>query len=149
MIDVTIDFFVDKPLDEVFRRISEIANYRQWVPEESKFFIENRITSEGPFGAGTTYMDILKWRGKAIGEVVSYTPPSHVAFRQTTSFGFPVFRATAEYALKGEGNTTEVTHRFQASPCGLFKLLEPLLSIIIRSERERTCMAIKKALDAG
>jgi hypothetical protein len=149
MIAVTIDFLVDKPVDEVFRRISDITGYRRWVPGESKFFIENRITSEGPFGVGTTYVDILKWRGRAIGEVITYTPPSHVAFRQTTYFGLPVFRATAEYILKGERNVTEITHRFLATPCGFFKLFEPLLSSIIRSERDRTCRSIKKALETG
>jgi hypothetical protein len=37
---------------------------------KSKFFIENKVTSKGPFGVGTTYVDRLKWWGKAVGEVV-------------------------------------------------------------------------------
>jgi hypothetical protein len=147
MVKVEITFLVEKPIDHVFRRISDIANYWQWVPDKSKFFIENKITSEGPFGVGTTYMDKLKWRGKAIGEVVKYSPPSHVKFQQKTSFGLPVFRASAEYTLKCVQNFTEVVHRFEATPYGLFKLFEPVLSIIVHSERERTCSAIKQALE--
>jgi hypothetical protein len=147
MIEIEIGFVVEKPIDHVFRRISDIANYWRWVPQKSKFFIENRVTSEGPFGVGTTYVDRLKWWGKAVGEVVVYEPPSSIKFQQKTSFGLPVFGATAEYNLNSGQNSTEVEHRFQAIPCGLFKLLEPTLANIVRSERERTCRAIKQGLE--
>jgi hypothetical protein len=147
MINVEIIFLVEKPIYIVFQRISDIANYHQWVPAESGFFIENKITSQGPFGLGTTYTDKLKWHGKATGEIIKYSPPSNVKFQQTTWFGIRVLSALAEYILTGRDGYTEVVHRFEATPFGIFKLLGPFLSIVIRSERERTCRAIKQGLE--
>lgn len=66
VVKVRITFLVEKHVDHVFELISDIANYSRWVPEKSKFFIENEITSEGSIGLGTTYFDRLKWYGKAI-----------------------------------------------------------------------------------
>jgi hypothetical protein len=147
MIEIEVSFLVEKPIHHAFQRISDITNYWQWVPEKSKFFIENKVTSEGAFGLGTTYVDKLKWWGKAVGEVVIYEPPSRIKFEQKTSFGLPVFRASVEYVLKSVQNFTEVVHRFEATPCGPCKLLEPILSKIVRSERDRTCRAIKQGLE--
>jgi uncharacterized protein YndB with AHSA1/START domain len=147
MVKVHIVFFVAKPVEQVFELISDISAYRRWAPDKSKFFIENKITSAGPIGLGTTYIDQLRWRGKSIGEIVQYQPPSKIKFQQKTYFGLPVFRSKFKYALKSRQNGTEVTHTAEAIPCGFFKLLEPILSNIVRSERERTCNAIKRALE--
>ena len=147
MINVQIIFLVETPIQIVFQRISDIANYHQWVPAQSSFFLENEITSEGPFGLGTTYTDKLKWRGKATGEIVTYSPPYNVKFQQTTWLAIKVFSAVAEYVLTGTHGYTEVVHKFEATPFGIFKLLGPFLSFVIRSERERTCRAIKQGLE--
>jgi hypothetical protein len=147
MVKVEIIFFVERPIAQVFELISDISGYRRWAPDKSKFFIENKITSEGPIGLGTTYIDQLRWRGKSIGEIVQYQPPAKIKFQQKTFLGLPVFRSKFKYALEASQNSTEVTHTAEAIPCGLFKLLEPILSNIVRSERERTCHAIKRALE--
>ena len=149
MVKVEIIFLVDKPIEHVFELISDISGYRRWAPDKSKFFIRNKITSEGPIGLGTTYIDKLRWWGKSIGEIVQYQPPSKIKFQQKTLFGIPVFRVKLKYTLKALQNSTEVNHRVEAVPYGLFKLLEPILSFIVRSERERTCLAIKRSLEKG
>ena len=147
MVKVKIIFLVEKPIEHVFELISDISGYRRWVPDKSKYFIENKITSEGLIGLGTTYIDQLRWWGKSIGEIVQYQPPSKIKFQQKTLFGLPVFRAKIKYTLKALQNCTEVIHEVEAIPYGFFKLLEQILSIIVRSERERTCQAIKRALE--
>jgi len=147
MISIETTFIVKSPIQDVFDLVSDITNYGSWVPNQSNFFIENRITSEGPFGLGTTYIDRLRWWGKSTGEVTEYNPPLRVAFQQTTSFGFRIFRANAHYTLKGLNNKTEVTHKFDANFFGIFKILEPLFSPVIRKERDLTCKAIKRTLE--
>lgn len=147
MVKVEFIFLVEKPIEQVFELISDISGYRRWAPDKSKFFIENKITSEGPIGLGTTYIDQLRWQGKSIGEIVQYQPPFKIKFQQKTFFGMPVFRSKFKYTLKTRQNSTEVTHSAQAMPYGFFKLLEPILSNIVRSERTRTCHAIKRALE--
>ena len=147
MIKVEIIFLVEKPIENVFELISDISGYRGWAPDKSKFFIENKITSEGHLGLGTTYIDRLRWCGKSIGEIVQYQPPFEIKFQQKTLIGIPVFDAKLKYTLKALQNCTEIMHKADAIPLGFFKLLEPIISIIVRSERERTCQAIKRALE--
>jgi uncharacterized protein YndB with AHSA1/START domain len=147
MVKVEMIFLVEKPIEHVFKLISDISGYKKWAPDKSKFFVENKITSEGPIGLGTTYIDQLKWWGKSIGEIVQYQPPYKIKFQQKTLFGLPVFRSKFKYTLKARQNSTEVIHRAEAIPYGFFRLLEPILSIIVRSERERTCKAIKGVLE--
>ena len=50
MVKVKIRFLVEKPIESVFELIRDISGYQRWSPDESKFFIENKITSEGPIG---------------------------------------------------------------------------------------------------
>jgi len=42
---------------------------------------------------------------------------------------------------------TEVSHEANARPCGVFKALSPIISIIVNSERNLTCKAIKSELE--
>ena len=147
MAKVEIVFLVDKPIEDVFDLISDISGYQRWAPDKSNFFIENKITSEGPIGPGTTYLDRLRWWGKSIGKILEYRPPSEITFEQKTSFGIPVFHAELKYTLKALQDSTEVVHIAKAVPGGFFKLFEPILSRIVRTERERTCRAIKEFLE--
>ena len=147
MVKGKITFQVEKSIERVFELISDIPGYKNWSPGNSKFFIENKITSEGPIGLGTTYIDRLQWFGKAIGEIVQYEPPFEIAFQQKVFFGLPAFSAELNYTLKAIQNSTEVIHIFEAVPHGLINLSEPLLSHLIHQERERTCKAIKKTLE--
>lgn len=147
MISFEFSFHVSQPIDLVFDLISDFPNYPRWVPSQSNFFLENKVTSKGPFGLGTTYVDRLRFGGKSVGEIVEYTKPSRVAFHQKTYFGVAVFSSDIEYILTSENGGTTINHRFTARGHGLFFLMEPVLSRIIRPERMKTCKAIKLALD--
>jgi ribosome-associated toxin RatA of RatAB toxin-antitoxin module len=147
MIDLEFSFRVAKPAEVVFDLISDISRYRKWVPEGSSFFIENKLTSDGPIGLGTTYIDLLKYGGKSIGEIVEFERPSKVAFQQRTFFGLPVFSARVEYFFETQNDFTEITHHLTAKGHGLFRMLEPVLSMVVSRERKKTCEAIKQAFE--
>jgi len=147
MIDFEISFRVAKSADLVFDLIADVSRYDQWVPQRSNFFIENKLTSDGPIGPGTTYVDRLRYGGRSMGEITQYKRPSNLRFHQQTFFGLPVFSADIEYFFKAQNNFTEVTHHFAAKGRGLFKIAEPVLSAVIRREREKTCEAIKQAIE--
>jgi ribosome-associated toxin RatA of RatAB toxin-antitoxin module len=52
MIDLEFSFRVRKPADLVFDLISDVSGYRKWLPECSNFFVENKLTSDGPIVVG-------------------------------------------------------------------------------------------------
>jgi len=72
---------VKAPVEQVFDFVSDIPNYKKWVTGNSPFFIESKVTSEGPIGLGTTYEDKLTL-GKSVGKVVEYRPFERLVFEQ-------------------------------------------------------------------
>ena len=148
MIDFEIVFRVAKPVGLVFDLIADVSRYDQWVPQRSNFFIENKLTSDGPIGVGTTYFDRLRYGGKSMGEITQHDRPSNVRFHQQTFFGLSVFSADIDYFFKTQNKLTEITHHFAAKTHGLFRIAEPALSAVIRREREKTCEAIKQAIQS-
>ncbi|MEJ2725161.1 MAG: hypothetical protein P8175_11070 [Deltaproteobacteria bacterium] len=81
---------VKRSPNQVFAPISDVPNYLRRASSRGGFFVENTITSECPIGLGTTYLDRLKWRGKAVGEISKYQPPSAISFEQRTVFGLTI-----------------------------------------------------------
>ena len=50
MADSEVTTTVNRPAEEVFRLVSNISNYSNWVTPNSPFFIESKVTSGGPVG---------------------------------------------------------------------------------------------------
>ncbi len=46
-----------------------------------------------------------------------------------------------------QNDFTEVDHHLTAKGHGLFRMLEPILSMVVSREREKTCEAIKQAIE--
>ena len=148
MIKVAIKFIVSKPIETVFGLISDIPNYSNWVPANSHFFIETEMTSGGAIGLGSTYTDRLRGFVTSYGEIVRYRPPYAIAlFEKKTFLGIRILETNFSYRLLAMGDGTEVSHEATASPWGVFKLLSPLISLIVNSERNLTCKAIKSVLE--
>ena len=112
-----------------------------------QLFFENKLTPDGPIELGTTYIDRLKYGGKSIGEIVEFKRPSKVTFHQQTFFGLPVFNASVEYFFKAQNSFAEVTHHLAAKGHGLFRMIEPILSMVVYREREKNREAIKQAIE--
>ena len=148
MIKVAIEFTVSKPIETVFELISNIPNYPNWVPANSNFFIDTTMTSNGAIGLGSTYTDRLRGFVTSYGEIVRYSPPNEIALLEKKMFlGIKLFEANFSYRLKTIEGRTEVSHEAAASPCGVFKIITPINSLIVNSERKLTCKAIKSVLE--
>ena len=145
---VEIKFTVSKPIEAVFGLISDIPNYSNWVPANSNFFIETKMTTDGAIGLGSTYIDRLRGFVTSFGEIVRYSPPYEIElFEKKTFFGIKLFEANFSYSLKTVEGNTEVSHEATASPCGIFKIISPINSLIVNSERKLTCKATKSVLE--
>ena len=148
MINVAIKFNVSKPIETVFELISDIPNYSNWVPANSNFFIDTKMTSNGAIGLKSTYTDRLRGFVTSYGEIVRYSPPYEIALLEKKTFlSIKLFEANFSYRLKTIERGTEVLHEAAANPCGIFKILTPINSLVVKSERKLTCQAIKSVLE--
>jgi len=145
---VEVDTTIDRPVEDVFERLTRISEYSSWLPR-SIVFTTCRQTSPGPAGPGTTYEDVTKL-GTLRGEVRDLVVPMRVAFRETLRWlGRDVMEARMEYELRADAaGRTEVHHVAEGELRGALGMADPLVAMVARRERRRTIDALKRSLEA-
>ena len=144
---VNVDFAVDRPIDEVFEVISDIAHYNEWAPHSSMVYLGTTITSDKTKGLDTIFVDKMRFGGKSLGKITRYDPPERFAIDQRTYIVFPLFSAHIDYELVSEGQTTRVSHTVTPNTHGLYKLLGPIHRFLLVKERKAFCRAIVQKLE--
>ena len=146
MVTVELDTLIARPIDDVFRRLTDLSDYSRWMPKLG-VFIDSSPTSEGPVRMGTTYYD--KGRlGTFVGEVVEFDAPTRVAFKEKLRWlGVTVMEARPEYKLISTPTGTEVHHTADGRLFGIFNIMQPVVAWMARGERGRTVQALKNSLE--
>ena len=148
MIRVELDTVMASPIDDVFGRLIDLADYARWMPKRG-LFIRSVQTSTGPVGVGTTYDD-RGWMGTFRGQVEEYHPPTRVVFREQLRWlGVPIMEARPAYDLAAIPTGTEVRHTAEGRLFGIFRLMAPVVAWLARGERARTLRALKESLERG
>jgi uncharacterized protein YndB with AHSA1/START domain len=128
---------IDRPIEEVFRRLADLNRYGKWMRRVG-LFRRSGQTSAGPVGLGTAYFDAT-WMGTFRGEVTDYEPQARIGFRETLSwFGSDLMEARPDYILQAEGAKTTVRHVAEDELFGVMRLMKPVAALLARSERLRT-----------
>lgn len=115
--DVERTFTVNRPIDEVFRVMSDFRATEQWDPGTVS---TTRTSGDG--GLGTTYANTSRFMRREVEltyEVVAYEPPTHVRFRGVNG------RTTASdiFTFTPEGDRTSFHYRAR------FEFPQPLKAI--------------------
>ena len=144
MIQIELKTIIERPVEEVFDRLTDLSGYNNWM-SKSGLFKNSRKTSTGPVGKGTTFSDKVRY-GKAEGEITFYQRPTHVKFRQVVKLmGVSFMESRPEYKLEFLHNHTRIHHIAKGEIYGIFKILEPLFYPVARAERKRTLKALKRS----
>jgi uncharacterized protein YndB with AHSA1/START domain len=148
MVRVALDLVIARPIDDVFRRLTDLPDYSRWMPRLG-VFIKSGRTSEGPVGVGATYYD-RGWMGTFLGEIVAFHAPTRVAFKERLKWlGVTIMEARPQYELVATQTGTEVHHMAEGRLFGIFNVMTPLVAWMARSERGRTVRALKDSLEQG
>jgi uncharacterized protein YndB with AHSA1/START domain len=137
---------IQAPVKQVFNFVSDIPNYTNWMTLNSPFFIESKITSEGPVGLGTVFEDKLTL-GKAVGKVVEYQPFERLVFEQKWYPESHVFGGRVEYHFEPANGDTKISRVYDITPVEWAQPLKPGLAEMSKDESQRTCEAIRKAFE--
>ena len=138
---------IDRPLDEVFARLTDLSGYGAWMPRTG-LFGSCRQTSDGPVGKGTTYVDSSRM-GRFPGEVTEFESPSRVAFSETMSMsGRDMMQARPGYRLESSDTGTVVHHVAQGELFGAMRMMKPMARWMAKSERNRILRSLKRSLEA-
>lgn len=143
---VELDEVIERPVDQVFERLTDLSRYADWMPRTG-IFRSCSQTSDGPIGFGATFVDQGRM-GTFRGSVTEFRRSSRVIFSETLSwFGRPMVEANIEYELKPIPEGTALHHVGESRLHGPFRLMRPMVAVIGRGERRRTVRALKESLE--
>jgi len=145
-VDIEVTTVVKAPVKQVFYFVSDIPNYANWVTPNSPFFIDSKVTSEGPVGLGTTFEDKLTL-GKSVGKVVEYQPFERLVLEQKWFPESHVFGGQVIYNFEPANGDTKISRVYDITPVEWAELLRPGITEMSRDESQRTCEAVRKAFE--
>jgi uncharacterized protein YndB with AHSA1/START domain len=138
---------IDRPIEEVFAQLADLAGYRTWM-HRTGLFRRCDQTSDGPLGKGTAYFDATRM-GTFRGEVTDFEPPSQIGFRETLRwFGSEVMEARPQYFLEADQERTIVHHLAEGELFGWMRLMKPGAALMAGSERARTVASLRRPLES-
>jgi len=137
---------VDRPIDEVFARLADLPGYSSWMHRTGLFRRCGQV-SDGQIQQGTRYFDATRM-GTYSGVVVTFEPPSTIAFRETLRWFGAVMEARPTYFLESDQETTIVHHIAEGELFGWTHVMKPAAALLARSERGRTLESLRRSLES-
>jgi len=133
---------INRPVEEVFALLSNQENNPKWQSGS----LENRKTSSGPIGVGTTWHSVSQFLGKRIeseSEITEYEPNRKYTLK--SKLPFPVEARTTFERVEGG---TRINLKAEAEIGGFFKLAEPLVVSMGKRQFEANLANLKDLMEA-
>ncbi len=148
VIELEFEQRVDAAPHAVFARLADLGAYQSWLPAEAGW-TGCQVTSTGPIGLGSTYVDHMR-AGEMVGEVTRHDPPFSLQFHQKLlKSGRPVFEAVQTNELRQVEGGTLLRHSLHVSRLfGPLRLFRRRLARDIAVERERVLGALAASFSA-
>ena len=142
---ITTKIQIDRPGSEVFAYISNPENNPQWQNGMQSC----EITSEGEWGAGSTYHQKAKFLGRDIVSnfIISEFEPGKRIKGETVESSFPItFTRIVHPNESGNGCNVEVIVTGDAS--GIFRLFSPLMDWMVGRSIKQDYGRLKSLLES-
>ena len=141
MIRIQASMTINRPLEEVFRFMTNHQNALQW----QSGLLEARVTND-VVGVGKTWVDVVQFLGRRIevaSELTEFEPLRTVGFK-STSGPIPL---EGRYVFEPNGEGTKVTFTMQGEAGGFFKLAEPIVACSTQRQWETNLATLKDLLE--
>jgi uncharacterized membrane protein len=143
MINIENSVVINRRIEDVFAFMANTENLPLWAGVVR----ETIVTSEGPYGVGSTNTVVLEFLGRRIeqnNEVTEYEPNSKISSKTTSG---PMPTETSQ-TFKAVEAGTEVTNSAKLEGTGLFKLAEPIFARMANRQVETDFANLKDLLEA-
>ena len=132
--------YIDRPIGEVFKFLSDFENIPKW----NYYVLEVRQLSESPIGIGTTYHQVRKTDEQDFR--ITQFEPNHMVAVKTLPQSSPSFER--RFTLYEEGNTTRLRDEWKLDT-GRPAILERLALRRVKSAVAHNLAKLKKLLEEG
>jgi uncharacterized membrane protein len=143
MTEIEHSVLINRSVEDVFTFMSNPENGPLWAGVVR----ESNLTSEGPFGLGSTYSRVVEILGRRIEssvEVTEYETNSKISTKTTSG---PMLQEDS-MTLKAFEGGTELTVAAKVEVAGLLKLAEPVFGRMANRQVETDFANLKDLLEA-
>lgn len=143
MIEVHASVDIDRPAEEVFDYLADMANNPHW----QRGMESCEWTSEPPLRLGSTYDQRARFLGREIVssfEVTELDPGRRI--RIVTTGGSMPIDVTRSVDPSGDGARVSAVVRGDAS--GIFRIAEPLMKLMVQASVRRDYRRLKEILES-
>lgn len=145
-IEFEVSTNVNRSAEDVFEYLTDPANVVEWNSQAVEV-----PPVEEEMGVGTTWRPVVKGlvgTSELPMECTAYEPPSRFGYRTTTGLlGGRVQNTGAEYTCTPQGEQTRLAWSGTIETKGFAKLLEPLLSRMLRKDVESSLENVKSVME--
>jgi hypothetical protein len=144
MPQITGSIDIGCPVEDVFAYLKVPENNLEW----EKGVIVNELTTEGPIAAGSKGRRVEKhgMTDEGIWEITKYEENRTLVFE----FESQKFYGEGSWELESADGGTRVSYGFLGIPKSfVFKLLMPIMMLMVRRQVRRDYEKLKQVLEAG
>ncbi len=144
MIKVSSSIIIERPVEAVWAYVSNFENDPQWWTG----ILKSEIISDIKEGIGTVYRQDAVFMGtrfESIFEVTEYDPPHHLTLTTTKSLIPFVAKFWFEPA---DGGKTRLTMDSIVEAGGIFRVIKPLFTVILRRQSQGFFNMLKKVAES-
>jgi uncharacterized membrane protein len=137
------EIVIDRPVEEVFDFVADARNEPRYNPR----MLRAEKLSPGPVGLGTRFRDEVKSMGRPAEvtiEVVGYERPR----RLTDSIHLSTMDIRGGLRFDPVPGGTRMRWAWELMPCGVFKLMSPVVGRIGQRQEQRIWTGLKRVMEA-
>lgn len=120
MTKIEASVVIDRPVEEVWKFMSDFSNTPKWSPD----IVEMKQTSTGPLGVGSTLL-IKHPKQSVKGRVTDYEPNRGFIFEVASG---PARGTKVGYSMERIEQNTRLAYTFDFKLEGLYRLVGPFLT---------------------
>jgi len=130
---------IDRPVEQVFETVVDVANFPKWNPSTPSA----RKLTTGEIGEGTRFELEIRGLGKVQQELREFRPNKQVRL-------VPDMKMMAgghRFILTAEGNQTRIDHELEMTPKGVFKIFSPFMGVMGKNNLRDLADSLQKYLE--
>ena len=137
---VTLTQIINRPPEEVFAAVIDVAGFPKWNPTVKSA----RKLSEGEIGEGTRFEFEVRGFGKVALELREFERNRRVRLVPRIRS----FTGGHRFVFTPQGAHARVDHELEMTPKGLFSIFAPMMGMMGRKNLRDTANALKAYLEA-
>ena len=136
---ITRTQMINKPVEQVFETVVNLANFPKWNPTTPSAC----KLSPGEIGEGTRFELEIRGFGKVPQELREFEKNKRVRLVPSMRF----LSGGHRFLFTAQGGATRIDHQLEVTPKGIFKIFSPFMGMMGAKNLRDTAAALQRYLE--